>query len=78
MVISKKTIIFQGFRGGQYFPEGVQLFPGGGVQMLISIETHKTCDFPGGSRPPIPSLNPCMIYKLVFAPTEDLDQTASL
>ena len=46
--------------------------------MLISIETHKTCDFPGGSSPPIPSLNPCMIYKLVFAPTEDLDQTASL
>ena len=44
---------------------GVQLFPGGGggggsnffqgggggVQMLISIETHRTCDFPGGSRP---------------------------
>ena len=26
---------------------GVQLFPGG-VQMLISIETHITCDFPGG------------------------------
>ena len=37
---------------------GVQLFPGGGggVQMLISIETHITitCDFPGGSGPPIP------------------------
>ena len=32
--------IFQG--------EGVQLFPGGGVQMLISIEIHITCDFPGG------------------------------
>ena len=29
MVISKKTIIFQGFRGGKHFPEGVQLFPGG-------------------------------------------------
>ena len=29
---------------------------GGGVQMLISIETHITitCDFPGGSGPPIP------------------------
>ena len=27
-------------------PEGVQLFPGGeGVQMLIFIETHITCDF---------------------------------
>ena len=25
-----------------------------------------------------PPLNMCMIYKLVFAPTEDLDQTASL
>ena len=29
MVISKKTIIFQGFRGGQHFPEGVRLFQGG-------------------------------------------------
>ena len=28
--------------------ERVQLFPGGGVQMLISIETHITCSFPGG------------------------------
>ena len=43
-----------------YFPKrGVQFFPGGGgggVQMLISIETHIcTCYFPGGvSGPPIP------------------------
>ena len=30
-------------------------FPGGGVQMLISLETHiRTCYFPGGvSGPPI-------------------------
>ena len=28
--------------------------------------------------PLFPPLNTCMIYKLVFAPTEDLDQTASL
>ena len=48
-------------------PEGAQHFPGGGggsnffqgggdrgkVQMLISIETHITCDFPGGVRTPI-------------------------
>ena len=39
--------------------QGVQLFPGR-VQMLISIETHITCDFPGGSGPPIPALHPHM------------------
>ena len=59
MVISKKSIIFQGFRGGPIFSrEGGGRGPtfskgGGGVQMLISIETHITCDFPGGSGPPI-------------------------
>ena len=30
-------------------------FGGGGVQMLISIETHITYDFPGGSGPFTPS-----------------------
>ena len=47
-------------------PEGVLHFPGGGggvptfsrggrdVQMLSSIETHITCDFPGGVRTPCP------------------------
>ena len=42
--------------GPHYFPGGVQLFPGRGVQMLISIETHiRTCYFPGGVYgPPIP------------------------
>ena len=50
MVISKKTIIFKGFRGGSnFFKGGGQLFPWrGGVQWVISIETHITCDFPGG------------------------------
>ena len=35
---------------------------GGGVQMLISIETHITitCDFPGGSGSPNPPLDPHM------------------
>ena len=42
---------FQGGGGG-----------GGGVQLLISIETHMTItlDFPGGSGPPIPPLDPHM------------------
>ena len=43
---SRRSIIFQG--------GGVQLFPGGGVQMLISIETHiRTCYFPGGCPDPL-------------------------
>ena len=57
MVISKKTIIFQGFRrGGPAFSRR-----GGGVQMLyISKETHKICDFSGGSGATIQPLDPRM------------------
>ena len=63
MVISKKTIIFQGFRGGPTFSRG------GGVRMQISIETHKTCDFPGGGgvRIPIPPLTAHVMY---YAPPQ--------
>ena len=37
----------------QHFPEVFNFFQGGGeggggVQMLISVETYITCDFPGG------------------------------
>ena len=28
------------------------------VQLLIPIETHITCDFPGGVRTPVPPLDP--------------------
>ena len=69
MLISKKTIIFEGFRGVPIFSRGggggggVQLVPGGGggggggrVQMLISIETDKTCDFPKRVGTPYPHL----------------------
>ena len=41
--ITEKTILFQRSRGVQLFPAGV-----GGVHILISIETHIACDFPGG------------------------------
>ena len=52
MVISKKTILFQGFRASPTFSR----VGGGsnGVRMLISIETHITCHFRGGSPDPIP------------------------
>ena len=43
-------------------PEGVQHFRGGptfsrGSNCLFPIETHITCDFPGGSGPPVPPLD---------------------
>ena len=58
--IAEKTILilYQGSRGGPLFSRGgVKLFlGGGGVQMLISLETHvRPCYFPGGlSGPHIP------------------------
>ena len=41
--------IFQG--GSNFFQEG------GGSNCLFPIETHITCDFPGGSEPPVPPLD---------------------
>ena len=57
--IAEETIpiLYKGSRGGPLFPGGgVQFFlGGGGVQMLISIETRiRACYFPGVSGPPIP------------------------
>ena len=72
MVISKKTIIFKGFRGGPTFSRGRATFSmegGGGVQWVISIETHITCDFPGwgGGRTPYPpSGSAHAISQLIF------------
>ena len=45
--------------GRATFARGSNFFQGG-VQMLISIEIHITCDFPGGSGPSIPPLDPHM------------------
>ena len=68
--IAEKTILilYQGCRGGPLFSGGgggggggVKLFPGGGPEMLISLETHvRTCFFPGGVRTPYPPLDPHM------------------
>ena len=54
--IAEKTllILYQGSKGGPLFATwGVKLFSVGGVQMLVSLETHiRTCYYPGGC--PIP------------------------
>ena len=56
-----RTIKFQGSRESPTFSREVQLFPE--VQKLISMETHITCDFQGGSGPPIPPLGRHMNIK---------------
>ena len=59
--ISKKSIIFQGSRGGPTISGGgggggvSNFFQGGGVSNgIFLIEKHITCDFPGGVRTPCP------------------------
>ena len=58
--VSEGVQLFQG--GGQLFPWRV----GGGVQWVISIETHITCDFPGGADPISPSGSAHAISQLIF------------
>ena len=48
--------------GVQHFPEGVQLFPGGGSNSWFPIETHITCDFPGGGGGPDPLSPPLDLH----------------
>ena len=59
VLLQRKKILFQESREGSGFSRGGNFFQG--VQMLISIETHITCDFPGGGvRTPIFPLDPHM------------------
>ena len=59
-----KLILYQGYRGGPLFSRGSNFFQEGGVQMLLSIETHiRNCYFPGGGggvRTPYPPLDMCI------------------
>ena len=66
---SKKPFILQGSRGGPTFSRGSNFFQGGGESnCLFPIETHITCDFPGGGGPdPLPPLDPHLfIQSLIF------------
>ena len=55
-VFLNPQLILQLYMGVQHFTGGVQHFQGGGVQMLISIKTHITCDFLEGALTPCPPL----------------------
>ena len=55
---------------GPTFLGGVQLFPGGGVQLYIPIQTYRTCDFTGGGvQTPSPPLEPRMASLTGFVHT---------
>ena len=62
MVNFKEIIIFQGSGGGPNFSSGegatFSTGGGGGSNCLFPIKTHLTCDFPRGSGPLVPPLDP--------------------
>ena len=65
--------IFQGGGGVQHFPGGSNLFQGGGSNCLFPIETHITCDFPGGGPDQRSMLlsslrSSLMLFNIVFLP----------
>ena len=67
MVISKKILFLKVSEGVQVFQGGGgNFFHGGGVQWVISIETHITCDFTGGGTPYPPSGSAHAISQLIF------------
>ena len=62
MVNFKEKYHSQGSGGGSNFFHGeggptLSRGGGGGSNCLFPIETHLTCDFPGGSGPPVPPLD---------------------
>ena len=60
VLLQRKLSFSKDPEGVQHFPGGIQLFSGG-IQMLISIETHMTCYFPGGGGGGPDSLSPLWI-----------------
>ena len=80
-LISKKTIIFQGSRGGPTFSRG-----GGGPTFsrgsncLFPIETHITCDFPGGGGPDPcpPPLDPHLLHAIIVLKNQLFEAFSSM
>ena len=62
VLLQRKLYFSKDPEGVQHFPGGSNFFQGGGggVQMLISIQTHITCDFPRGPDSLSPPQDPHM------------------
>ena len=73
MVNFKENYHFSRFqRRSTIFSGRVQLVPGGGSNCLFPIETHITCDFPGGSGP-LPPTPPPPLWIRTWIVTKCLD-----
>ena len=75
MVNFKEIYHFSRFqRGSNIFQGGgVQLFPGGGgSNSLFPIETHITCDFPGGVRTTVPPSGSALGCRLFILTTKNI------
>ena len=51
LILQKSSGYFQRKLLFAKVPVGVEFFQGGGVNCFFPIETHKTCNFPGGQSP---------------------------
>ena len=60
MVNFKEIYHFSRFQRGSNIFQGGPIFSRGS-NCLFPIETHITCDFPGGSGPPVPPLGPHLL-----------------
>ena len=70
MVNFRDIYHFSRFQRGSTIFQGVQLSPGGS-NCLFPIETHITCDFPGGGPDPLsPPLDPHLELSIVIIPCE--------
>ena len=71
MVNFKEIYHFSWFqRGSNIFQGGSNFFQGGGgSNSLFPIETHITCDFPGGggSGPPVPPSGSALVNQCIFS-----------
>ena len=57
----QRNLSFSAFQRGSNIFQGVQLFPGGS-NCLFPLETHISCDFPGGSGPPVPPSGSALVW----------------